>query len=93
METLVNISHGVLVRTLLARHLDVAAEVFEDEQHLEHDLGLDPLDLVLVSIRLEEMEQAEFPVAALERVSTVGGLTKLVGAWREANARSGRSAA
>ena len=32
---------------------------------VEAELGHDPLDLVLVALRLEEIEEGEFPVALL----------------------------
>src|SRR5262249_51824543 len=54
-------------------------------QDLQRDLGLDPLDLVLIALDLEETYRAEFPIAELELVRTVGDLSTLARAWREAN--------
>ena len=70
-----------LVRVALALHLDVDVGRISSETHLERDLGMDPLDLVLVVLRLEEVEEMEFPIAELEGVETVGGLASMVRAW------------
>jgi hypothetical protein len=44
---------------------------------------LDPLDLVLVVLRLESLDRGkgDFPVAALDRATTVGDLVALVDRW------------
>lgn len=65
----------------LALHLESDPREIEESDRLEHDLGLDPLDLVLVVLRLEELGDAEFPVADLEGIRTVGDLTALVRVW------------
>jgi acyl carrier protein len=77
-----------LVRQAVAQHLGIDDLEIHEDQHLEDGLGLDPLDLVLVALRLEELGQvhiaselAEFPVADLERVVTVGDLADMVGGW------------
>jgi acyl carrier protein len=69
------------VQMTLGLHLRVDPGTIELEQDLELDLGLDPLDLVLVVLRLEELECAEFPIADLETVVTVGDLVALVRSW------------
>lgn len=71
----------LLARRALAAHLDVAVDEFTSTQTLEDDLGLDPLDLVLIALRLEEDVGVEFPVALLEDVKTVGDLDGLVRSW------------
>lgn len=70
-----------LVRVALALHLDMDVARITIDSDLEHDLGMDPLDLVLVVLRLEEIEEAEFPIAELEGVATVGELTMMVRSW------------
>lgn len=70
-----------VVRFALALHLSVDPDRIEPEHRLEADLGLDPLDLVLVVLRLEEIEGAEFPVADLETVTTVADLVAVVRGW------------
>jgi acyl carrier protein len=72
-----------VVRFALALHLSMDREHIEPEDRLEADLGLDPLDLVLVVLRLEEIENAEFPVAELESVVTVADLVAVVRAWSQ----------
>jgi acyl carrier protein len=77
-----------LVCHTLALHLGIPDGEVHEQQHLEDALGLDPLDLVLIALRLEELGEAhmpfplsEFPVGALEGVATVGDLADLVGLW------------
>ena len=77
-----------VVRSALALHLSVDPTAIELEHRLEADLGLDPLDLVLVVLRLEEIEGAEFPVADLETVTTVADLVSVVREWSNGGDRS-----
>ncbi len=70
-----------VVRFALALHLSTDPEEIEPEHRLEADLGLEPIDLVLVVLRLEEIEDAEFPVADLETVTTVADLAAVVRGW------------
>jgi len=67
----------------LALHLEVDPSEIHERQHLEDDLGLDPLDLVLVVLRLEEIGEGEFPVGDLEAVFTVKDLADVVRTWSE----------
>lgn len=70
--------HFDLVRHALALHLEVPATSLALDDRLAEDLGLDPLDVVLVTLRLEELESVELPVAALESVDTVRDLVAFV---------------
>lgn len=70
-----------IVRFALAMHLNAPPDVIGESLALDEDLGLDPLDLVLVVLRLEELGDIEFPIADLEGIRTVGDLTDLVRAW------------
>ena len=67
----------------LALHLEVDPADIREEQRLEEDLGLDPLDLVLVVLRLEEIGEGEFPVGDLEGITTVNDLASVVRMWNE----------
>lgn len=67
----------------LALHLEVDPNEIHESQNLEDDLGLDPLDLVLVVLRLEEIGEGEFPVGDLEGVFTVKDLADVVRTWNE----------
>src|SRR5271168_5258509 len=71
-----------IVHALLASHLKVEEASIADPVPLE-ELGLDPLDLVLVVVRLEDLDRGagDFPVAALEHTRTVGDLVTLVELW------------
>jgi acyl carrier protein len=72
----------VIVHALLAAQLRVDEASIVDPIRLD-DLGLDPLDLVLVVVELEELDRGagDFPVAALEHAKTVGDLVTLVELW------------
>jgi len=54
-----------------------------DDAHRLDELGLAPLNLVLVVLRLEDLDGGggSFPLATLDRVRTVGDLVTLVGLW------------
>ena len=70
-----------IVRFALALHLRIDPDFIVEEQRLKEDLSLDPLDLVLVALRLEEVGDSEFPVAALADVQTVADFVDAVRAW------------
>ena len=71
-----------LVHHLLALQLQMNYEAIEDTQTLDA-LGLDPFDLVLFVLRLEELAgvDEDFPLLGLERAETVGDLVALVALW------------
>jgi len=71
-----------LVHHLLASRLQIDDTSIEDA-HPFDELGLDPLDLVLVALRLEDLDRGEgdFPVSALAQARTVGDLVALVDLW------------
>lgn len=70
-----------IVRFALALHLRIDPEYILEQQRLKEDLSLDPLDLVLVALRLEEIGGSEFPVDTLANVSTVADFVDTVRAW------------
>src|SRR5262249_19205496 len=71
------------VRLALAEYLDLKPTAIAAEAELGRDLGLEPLDLVLIVFRLEEFADAdaEFSIADLEGVVTVADFEKIVRAW------------
>lgn len=73
-----------LVCFSLALHLNIDPAAIHPLMSLEGDLGLDPLDLVLVVLRLEELGDAEFPIADLEGIHTVNDLACLLRSWSQA---------
>ena len=81
------------IRNAVAAHLDIEPSQLEPSHDLRKDLGLDPLDLVLVVLRLEDDADVEFPVAELEHVDTLDDLARLVRRWskREASLRASRA--
>lgn len=71
-----------IVRFALALHLRIDPDEVQVEHRLKADLSLETLDLVLVALRLEELDETnEFPVAELAWCQTVGDLVAVVGAW------------
>lgn len=76
-----------IVTFALALHLEADPDSIHLDQRLADDLGLDALDLVLVALRLEEIAEAEFPVAALETARTVADLAVIVRLWCEVEGR------
>jgi acyl carrier protein len=73
--------HAVMVRAALASQLEVPADSLCEAQELERDLGLAPLDLVMVILRVEEAVGVEFPLALLDEAKTVGDVFTLVRSW------------
>ena len=72
-----------LVRLAVALHLEAPLDSVHSADHLEHDLGLDPLDLVLVVLRLDELVGAQCALADLQRIETVGDLEEMVRDWQD----------
>jgi acyl carrier protein len=72
-----------LVLDVVAHHLCVNRDHVSLSQRVHEDLDLDPLDLVLIALRLEDIEQVEFPVAALEDVERVADLVTVMRILRE----------
>jgi acyl carrier protein len=69
------------VRMALGQYLDTNPSEIEPAADLQKDLGLEPLDLVLIVFRLEEFADAEFSISDLEGVVTVRDFEALVREW------------
>jgi acyl carrier protein len=71
-----------LVHRLVADHLQTDESSIEDGDRLD-ERGLDPLDLVLIVLRLENLDRGsgDFPVDALDHAQTIGDLVVLVDIW------------
>jgi acyl carrier protein len=67
-----------VVRRAVARHLGIKSTVIDPLHRLERDLHLQPLDIVLIVLAIEDMEQIELPIAQLDSIATVGALTVLL---------------
>lgn len=68
----------IYVRNAVAGHLGIAPETVAARAHLASELSLDPLDLVLIVLRLEESVGFEVPVEGLAYIETVGDFVALV---------------
>ena len=81
-----NTSPQVLVHRLVASRLHIDEAAIKDTDRLD-DLGLAPLDLVLVVARLDGLDagDGEFPLFALEHATTIGDLVDLVELWLQAD--------
>jgi hypothetical protein len=77
-------SSQALVHHLLASQSRID-EASLTAAHRIDQLGLGPLDLVLVGLRVEALHRGhgDFPVAALDYATTVGDLVTLVDRWLE----------
>ena len=71
-----------LVHQLLASRLRVDESSIKDTDRFDN-LGLGPLDIVLVVLQLDRLDRGdgEFPLLALEHATTVGDLVDLVELW------------
>jgi acyl carrier protein len=67
-------SMNATVRAVLAHQPSRDPSAIRPWHHLEHDLGMTPLELVLVVVKVEEIEGVELPVEDLSMLSTVGEL-------------------
>jgi acyl carrier protein len=77
-----NTTPQALVHQLLASRLRVDEASIKDADRFD-DLGLGPLDIVLVVLQLDRLDRGdgEFPLLALEHAATVGDLVDLVELW------------
>jgi acyl carrier protein len=66
------------VRCAVAQHLDVGSGEIRPAHRFERDLGLHPLDIVQIALRIEEVEDIELPIDALDAVHKVADLTMLL---------------
>jgi acyl carrier protein len=83
-----NDSLNRLVCEVVARHLQLEPRAIDAQKTVQEDLELDPLDLVLIALRIEELERIEFPIARLEYVRTVGDIVKIVRAAHAGDAEA-----
>lgn len=67
-----------VVRNAVARHLGIERAKIDPFHHLERDLHLQPLDIVLIVLAIEDTEKIEVPVAHLDAIETVAGLTTML---------------
>jgi len=66
------------VRCAVAQHLEVESADIQSKHRLDRDLGLQPLDIVMIAFRLEEVENVELPIDELDAIHKVADLTALL---------------
>lgn len=66
------------VKKIIADQLDIDADGITYESNLADDFGADSLDLVDISMSIEDEFGVEFPEDALENISTVADLVKFI---------------
>jgi hypothetical protein len=76
-----NAHHDARVAQALTHYFGIDAHARFRDLHLKRDLGLEPLDLVLFALELEEADGPPFEFAALEHVVYVQDLIELLGRW------------
>ncbi|HMI84002.1 MAG TPA: hypothetical protein VK550_07895 [Polyangiaceae bacterium] len=70
--------HDDVVRRTVAKHLGIDRHLIDPVHHLQRDLHLQPLDIVLIVLAIEDAERIELPIAHLDSSATVSELTILV---------------
>ena len=73
-----NMSPEKIVHRAISEHLGVEAGAIRSRARLTHDLGLLPLDIVLITLRIEDHEGVGLPMDRLASVHTVGQLVEYV---------------
>ena len=76
-----NCHHDARVAQALAHYLGIDAHARFGELQVKRDLGLEPLDLVLFVLELEEPDGPPFDFGSLDHVVYVNDLIDLVSAW------------
>jgi acyl carrier protein len=67
-----------IVRRTVARHLRIDPRAIDPQHHFQRDLHLQPLDIVLIVLAVEDAQRIVVPMADLASITTVAGLTKVV---------------
>jgi acyl carrier protein len=63
-----------VVKTIVAEYSTVSATEIREEHHLENDLGLDSLDIVEISMEIEEHFDISVPDEISGQAATVGAI-------------------
>ena len=67
-----------VVKRTIAKHLGIDLKSIHPFHDLRRDLHLQPLDIVLIVNALEDAERVQLPIAHLDAILTVAGLTTLI---------------
>ncbi|NOX55149.1 MAG: acyl carrier protein [Planctomycetes bacterium] len=66
------------VKAIVAEHMQITAEKIGDEDHLVNDIGCDSLDLVEISMKLEEHFALKVPDELAQDAQTIAEVTDSV---------------
>ena len=66
------------VKMILSNQFDVEEDAITPETNIADDLGADSLDVVELTMALEEMFDVEIPDEEIERIRTVGELVSYI---------------
>ena len=75
------------IQDILIRQLEVSRDQLTPEAKIMADLGADSLDIIEISMSVEERFDLSMPEEQQERIETVGELYEAVGVLMERNAR------
>ncbi|MCC6124028.1 MAG: acyl carrier protein [Pirellulales bacterium] len=64
------------VKAIVAEHATFSAAEIRPEHHLENDLGCDSLDIVEISMEIEEHFDISIPDEISEQTKTVGSIVE-----------------
>ena len=74
------------VKQIVGRHMNIEPETIREEDALINDLGCDSLDVIEITMEVEEHFDISVPDEASERINTVGqiadGVLELLGRGR-----------
>ena len=87
MKDLLAEKDAEVVLEILADKLEVAKAQLTPEAKLEHDLGADSLDVVVINMELEERFEISIPDDRAETVRTVGDIFEVLAELLQAHRR------
>ena len=87
MKDLLAEKDAEVVLEILADKLEVAKGQLTPEAKLEHDLGADSLDVVVINMELEERFEISIPDERAETVQTVGDIFEVLAGLLQAHRR------
>lgn len=63
------------VKQIVGEHMNIAPEQIQESSHLENDLGCDSLDVVEITMKIEEHFDITVPDDLGQQIQTIGSIT------------------